>query len=275
MKRIWIVLALMSLLTGCNNRNSHTDPRFAIELGSDTEGTTYSIIDTVTDSLIYESGHYAMKLKTVIDGSYIFYEDIFTEECSGRFVVYNPEEDLMMRAGFYWGFDADKELRFRVGSYIKDDIYKIKSLDFTNRTLTVEFFNRSRITLDLEGEKHGNYWVTYNVTPNETIAQEVTLSPEESSLGEECIMVWRNNTIYSKVYYKGKLIAEPVIESTSFKGIIDPETYVLAPTKKVWFKTDGDELVANTGMYMPDTDCGYRVEIRIDSLGNRSLHYYR
>ena len=265
------LLVLLSLLAGC--RNSHTDSRFAIKLEPGIEGDTYSIIDTVTDSLIYESGHYAMKLKTVLDGYCIFYEDIITEDCSGRFVVYNPEEDLMMRAGFYWGYDVPKEIKFSVERDIKDDIYEIESLDFTNRVLTVEFFNGNRITLDLEGEKHGNYWVTYSVTPNETIAQEVTLSPEESMLGEECVMVWRNNTIYSSVYYKGKLIAEPVIESTSFKGIVNPETYVLAPTKKVWFRTEGDELVANTGMYMPDTDCGYETEMLIDSLGNISLHY--
>ena len=52
-----------------------------------------------------------------------------------------------------------------------------------------------------------------------------------------------------------------------------PEIYVLAPTDKVWFETEGDELVANTGMYMNDTDCGYGVEIRIDSTGRTSLSY--
>lgn len=87
------LLALLSLLTGCGN--SQNDSRIAVDLGSDVEGTTYHIIDTVKDSLIYDGGHYAMKLKTVIDGSYIFYEDIITEECSGRFIVYDSEEDLL------------------------------------------------------------------------------------------------------------------------------------------------------------------------------------
>ena len=32
-------------------------------------------------------------------------------------------------------------------------------------------------------------------------------------------------------------------------------------------------LVASTGMYMYDTDCGYQTEMLIDSLGNISLHY--
>ena len=32
---------------------------------------------------------------------------------------------------------------------------------------------------------------------------------------------------------------------------------ILAPTDKVWFSVEDDMLVASTGMYMHDTDCGF------------------
>ena len=154
----------------------------------------------------------------------------------------------------------------RLTSLRNEDLYEIKSLDFANRTISVRLLNGSLETLNLKGEKYGNYWVEYDVYPNTMIADTLILSPTDT-------IITMNNSIHGKVFYKGKFIAEPYITSKSFKGIDNPEIYILAPTDKVWFETEGDELVANTGMFMNDTDCGYWTEIRIDSTGRTSLSY--
>lgn len=124
----------------------------------------------------------------------------------------------------------------------------------------------SVITSDLEGETYGNYWVVYDVVPNDMVARTLEVAPGE-------MITVMNNSIHYRVFYKGRFIAGPCIQSTSFEGIQDPEIYILAPTDKVWFSVEGDKLVASTGMYMYDTDCGYQTEMLIDSLGNISLHY--
>lgn len=257
---------LISPLFGChNNSNSnHTDSRFEIIVSEDLEGEMYSIMDTATDSLIYDGGYNPITLDTIINGTYIFYESIITEECCGNFIVYNPEEDLLMTAFLNWLYMVDETAAEKL---LKgEDIYDIVSLDIVNKTVSVKYLDGSIETMDLKGEKYGNYWVDYNVYPNTMVADTLILSPTDT-------IITMNNSIHGKVYYKGKFISEPNITSKSFKGIQDPEIYILAPTNKVWFRTEGDELVANTGMYMNDTDCGYRVEIRIDSTGRTSLSY--
>ena len=258
------IVILTTLLFGC--RSNHNDSRFQILMGSDHEGTTYSIMDTATDSLIYDGGHNIMTLDTVINGNHIFFEDIITEEGMGWLLVYNPEDALLMKAYLDWGGELDKqdwELLLNNGT---GKIYEIEHLDIAGRTTEVRLFNGCALTLELKGERHGNYWVVYHVSPNIMVADTLILSPADT-------MIVMNNSIHGKVYYKGKYIAEPYITSRSFKGIPNPERYILAPTDKVWFKTEGDELVANTGMYVFDTDCGYWVEIRIDSTGRKSLSY--
>ena len=45
-------------------------------------GTIYSIVDNVTDSLIYDSGHNELTLDTLINNCYIFFENLWTEEYS-------------------------------------------------------------------------------------------------------------------------------------------------------------------------------------------------
>jgi hypothetical protein len=255
---------LAPLFFGCNNNSNQTDSRFEILVSSDLEGEKYSILDTVTDSLIYNSGHNPITLDTIINGTYIFYESIITQECCGNFIVYNPEEDLLMTAFLNWLYMVDEAAAEKL---LKGkDIYDIVSLDIVNKTVSVKYLDGSIETLDLKGEQYGDYWVKYDVYPNTMVADTLILSPADT-------IITMNHTIHGKIFYKGKFISEPVITSKSFKGIQDPEIYILAPTNKVWFKTEGDELVANTGMYMNDTDCGYWVEIRIDSTGQRSLSY--
>lgn len=202
-------IALTMFLFGC--RDNHDASSIKIITGSDNEGATYSIVDAASDSLIYSGGHNILTLDTLINGTYIFYEDIITEEGLGRLVIYDPETVLLMKAYLEWGEEHEM----------------IEYLDIANRTIAVRLSD-GRV-------------VTYDVRPNKTGAM--------------------NNAIDCRVYYKGKYIAEPYIQSTSFKGIPDPEKYILAPTDKVWFKTAGDELIAHTGMYMSDTDCGYNNEL--------------
>lgn len=202
-------IALTMFLFGC--RDNHDASSIKIITGSDNEGATYSIVDAASDSLIYSGGHNILTLDTLINGTYIFYEDIITEEGLGRLVIYDPETVLLMKAYLEWGEEHEM----------------IEYLDIANRTIAVRLSD-GRV-------------VTYDVRPNKTGAM--------------------NNAIHCRVYYKGKYIAEPYIQSTSFKGIPDPEKYILAPTDKVWFKTAGDELIAHTGMYMSDTDCGYNNEL--------------
>lgn len=202
-------IALTMFLFGC--RDNHDASSIKIITGSDNEGATYSIVDAASDSLIYSGGHNILTLDTLINGTYIFYEDIITEEGLGRLVIYDPETVLLMKAYLEWGEEHEM----------------IEYLDIANRTIAVRLSD-GRV-------------VTYDVHPNKTGAM--------------------NNAIHCRVYYKGKYIAEPYIQSTSFKGIPDPEKYILAPTDKVWFKTAGDELIAHTGMYMSDTDCGYNNEL--------------
>ena len=239
--------------TFLGGHNDREDSRFKILVGEDKEGATYAIMDTAADRLIYDGGHNTITLDTVINGTYIFHEDILTEETFWWLVTYNPDDDLLTRAFLDWsnGFKEEdwESLKSRGGG----KLYEIESLDIANRTISVRLLNGSLETLDLKGEKYGNYWVDYDVYPNTIITM--------------------NNSIHGKVYYKGKFIAEPYITSRSFKGIPDPEIYILAPTGKVRFKTEGDDLVANTAMCMFDSDCGYEVEIRIDSTGQTSLSY--
>ena len=261
------ILGFVILTASCFGCNSnHADSRFKILVSSDSEGETFTIMDTATDSLIYDGGHNIITLDTVINGNYIFFEDNITEECMGWLLVYNPEDALLMKAYLDWGGELDTqdwELLLNNGT---GKIYEIEHLDIAGRTTEVRLFNGRAFSLELKGERHGNYWVVYHVSPYTMVADTLISSPGDT-------IITMNNSIHCTVYYKGKFISEPNISYASFKGIQNPEKYILAPTDKVWFKTDGDELVANTGMYMYDTDCGYWVEIRIDSTGRKSLSY--
>ena len=259
---------LISPLFGCNNNSNsnHTNSRFEIIVSEDLEGEMYSIMDTATDSLIYDGGYNPITLDTIINGTYIFYEHNISEEFFAWLVTYNPDEDILLRAHLNLGKGFDEQDWERVISLRNEDLYEIESLDIANRTISVRLLNGSLETLNLKGEKYGNYWVDYNVYPNTMVADTLILSPTDT-------IITMNNSIHGKVYYKGKFISEPNITSKSFKGIQNPEIYILAPTNTVWFKTEEDELVANTGMFMNDIDCGYWTEIRIDSTGQTSLSY--
>ena len=219
--------------TGCVS--IHNEYPLRIKVGTDDMGHTYSIVDSATDSLIYDGGHNEITLDTVINEVYIFREDLWTEECSSRLIVYDLGQSLLLRAGVVNGLDFDDS-----------KIPKIESLDFEDRIITTRFSNGKVCSFELQGEKYGDYWVAYYVS---------------------------DNYLQIVVSYKGEWILDRTLQSTSFDGVINPDQCILAPTGKVWFEIEGDRLVASTGMYENETDCGYLTEMVIDPEGNMSLHY--
>ena len=88
--------------TFLGGHNDLEDSRFKILVGEDKEGATYAIMDTAADRLIYDGGHNTITLDTVINGTYIFHEDILTEETFWWLVTYNPDDDLLTRAFLDW-----------------------------------------------------------------------------------------------------------------------------------------------------------------------------
>ena len=219
--------------TGCVS--IHNEYPLRIKVGTDDMGHTYSIVDSATDSLIYDGGHNEITLDTVINEVYIFREDLWTEECSSRLIVYDLGQSLLLRAGVVNGLDFDDSKN-----------PKIESLDFEDRIITTRFSNGKVCSFELQGEKYGDYWVAYYVS---------------------------DNYLHIVVSYKGEWILDRTLQSTSFDGVINPDQCILAPTGKVWFEIEGDRLVASTGMYENETDCGYLTEMVIDPEGNMSLHY--
>lgn len=219
--------------TGCVSIQNEYPLR--IKVGTDDMGHTYSIVDSATDSLIYDGGHNEITLDTVINEVYIFREDLWTEECSSRLIVYDLGQSLLLRAGVVNGLDFDDSKN-----------PKIESLDFEDRIITTRFSNGKVGSFELQGEKYGDYWVAYYVS---------------------------DNYLQIVVSYKGEWILDRTLQSTSFDGVINPDQCILAPTGKVWFEIEGDRLVASTGMYENETDCGYLTEMVIDPEGNMSLHY--
>lgn len=219
--------------TGCVS--IHNEYPLRIKVGTDDMGHTYSIVDSATDSLIYDGGHNEITLDTVINEVYIFREDLWTEECSSRLIVYDLGQSLLLRAGVVNGLDYDDSKN-----------PKIESLDFEDRIITTRFSNGKVCSFELQGEKYGDYWVAYYVS---------------------------DNYLQIVVSYKGEWILDRTLQSTSFDGVINPDQCILAPTGKVWFEIEDDRLVASTGMYENETDCGYLTEMVIDPEGNMSLHY--
>lgn len=226
-----------------------------IRTDTDDIGTMYSIVDNATDSLIYDSGHNELILDTLINNCYIFLENLWTEECSHRLIVYDVEQSLLMRTGIINSLDFDDF-----------NTPEIETLDIENRSVSIRFYNGKVADFDLNGERYGDYWVDYSVYPSNIVADEVVLSPGDT-------VKVMNNYLKLVVSYKGKWICDRIIQSTSFDGTIDSDRCILAPTGKVWFKTESDKLVASTGMYENDSDCGYLTEMIIDPEGNISLYY--
>lgn len=73
------------------------------------------------------------------------------------------------------------------------------------------------------------------------------------------------------VSYEGKAILKKTVSHKDFPDIDSPEQYILAEPRSV--HADNDILVISTNMTMPDTDCGYDVEILISADGQVRIRH--
>lgn len=254
------------LLPGCRNRAKNTRAQISIEpLESYVEVRANKIIHPDSGVLVYDAGDDEIRLDTIINGCHIYYEDFYDQEFSGRYVIYNPGDSLLLCAAHCWGCDLNEGDMEKLNSRTKKRL-QVQNLDLENRKITVTVLDGDVTALDLKGERYGNYWVEYDVTQNNTVAYTRVLSPGDT-------MVTMNNDVCYRVYYKGKFLTERVINSFSFAGVPDPEIYILAPTDRVWFEVVDNTLVCFTPMVMDESDCGFETWTKIDSTGNISLTY--
>ncbi len=99
-------------------------------------------------------------------------------------------------------------------------------------------------------EQYGNYYI------------EWCLKDSEGRTDKE---------LWLDVSYKGKRIFQKAVGHKDFPDIDTPEQYILAQPRTM--HTENDLLVISTDMTMPDTDCGYDVEILISPDGKMKLRY--
>ena len=244
MKRIWIVLALMSVAVAfiflfAQKQDDKLIRKFLMEVPEVSNVEASECWNEELFKLLEQKNYIVVDVIGTLDS-----------DIQSRILEHlrNPIHD---------GIDVEK---------IYHDIKASRPQATSVINAVFEALQNSVITLDLEGETYGNYRVVYDVVPNDMVARTLEGAPGE-------MITVMNNSIHYRVFYKGRFIAEPCIQSISFEGIQDPEIYILALTDKVWFSVEDDMLVASTGMYMYDTDCGYQTEMLIDSLGSISLHY--
>ena len=239
--------------------------RVSIIKGFEEGDSTYSIVDGVSGELIYCSGHNPIELDTVIQGNYIFIEGIITEEFCDRFIVCNPDENQLMIAYFMaWGDYLDQDDFERLFNENPDNLLRTEYLDLDNRKIVIRLFNDKVVAWDLLGEKHGNYYLEWNLEESNIIADTVKISANEE-------LIVMNNELYLFVTYKGDKRWWKHISSEDFKEIECPQQYILSKPRSVY--TDNDILVIETSMTMFDTDCGYDIEILISPDGQMKLRH--
>lgn len=169
-----------------------------------------------------------------------------------------------------WGmrYEGDKSSRVRI----------IRGFDYDSTFFLVDgvsgelIYDAGHNMLKLDTIIAGNHVFIENISTEECSDRIVVRNPDDSLLMRAYNLGWcfglderdweilvMNNSIRMEICYKGHTILEKTIWPDSFKGIDAPETYILAPTGKVRFEVENDVLVASTGMYMFDTDCGYDI----------------
>lgn len=103
---------------------------------------------------------------------------------------------------------------------------------------------------EISGEQYGNY------------CAEWCLKDSKGRAGKE---------LWLDVSYKGKKIFQKAVSHKDFPDIDSPEQYILAEPRSA--HADNDILVIPTDMTIPDTDCGYDIEILISPDGKMRLRY--
>ena len=131
---------------GCSG-NNHV--KVEVLTGYDYD-STYCIMNVCSNEIIYDGGHNKLQLDTIIGANYIFIEELFTEECSDRIVIFNSRQNNILRAyNLGWCFamreqDIDRLLD---GNVIK--VFSIDKLDLKNKLVQIKFFNDSIAELPL------------------------------------------------------------------------------------------------------------------------------
>lgn len=113
------------------------------------EDTTYCIIDGKNNEIVYHAGYNPISKEEVIKGTYIFIENIATEECSDRIIVCDPDQQLVLVAynlGWCFNFEGDDWQQLVNGV---DKEYSIKKLDLKNKEIHIQFFNKDILSLEL------------------------------------------------------------------------------------------------------------------------------
>lgn len=137
-------LLLIVVIQGCCCRD-----RYYVEtITRASEDTTYCIIDGKNNEIVYDAGYNPISKEEVIKGTYIFIENIATEECSDRIIVCDPDQQLVLVAynlGWCFGFEGDDfQQLLKV-----DKAYSIKKLDLKNKEIHIQFFNNDILSLEL------------------------------------------------------------------------------------------------------------------------------
>ena len=149
-RKLRICISLLFLcgslsLIGCSG-NNHV--KLQVLTGYDYD-STYCIINTYSNDIIYDGGHNKLQLDTVIGTNYIFIEDLFTEECSDRIIIINSQQNHILRAyNFGWCLTMTEQDLIKL-SDCDVKVFSVKKLDFKNQTLEIKFFNDSIAILPL------------------------------------------------------------------------------------------------------------------------------
>lgn len=152
-KNIWksfvkIGFALLIILpfSNCATENKLCVKELPVSNGNE----TYCIVDAISDQVIYDGGCNKIRQDTIINRSYVFIEDLMTEECSDRIIVYNPQRNILMRAyNLGWCLNIGERDRIRLLEGINKP-YKIDKLDIRHKKIEIVFFNDSTVILDLK-----------------------------------------------------------------------------------------------------------------------------
>ena len=149
-KKLWIHISLFVILLivthGCVSVSRHS---IVISRGFDYD-STYGIINDCNKDTIYVGGHNVIATDTLINGSIVFIEDIITEECSNRIIIYNLSQKRLYRAyNMSWYDNLSKEDRRRLLKGVEKS-FVIEDLDIRNQELRIRYFNDSIALLRLE-----------------------------------------------------------------------------------------------------------------------------
>lgn len=112
--------------------------------------TTYHIFDRASKRMVYNGGHNIISLYTIIGDNYIFSEDIITEECSERIIIYNTTTAKILRAyNFGWLYNFSDEEIERISTR-QCQPYRIELIGLDS--LRLDFINDSTTTLELKAD---------------------------------------------------------------------------------------------------------------------------